>query len=363
MKRWTLFIVIALLLLSLACSFGGASTPVPDNGGGTQATQESSTNGGATAEPPSPSSGNAEDNGGEEGGMPDISAEELKGLDSYRLSITFNATSDSGEVTEQGEILMEETRDPRAYRMVIKDLGNEGEEMEVIVIGQDQWMRMGDSWIHSQIAPEDVDEFGNGLVLSPDDLLSEISTGDYEYVGKEKVNGVKTKHYRHEMSADEAAGIGDMASIESGVVDVWVADEHGIPEIPIKILITVKGEIENGVPGTATVDMEITDINANITIEPPADAGDGSIAGLPDYPNAQNLASFGDMISFQTDDDVETVQSFYEEALSQAGWSKGDSSVMEGLVMEDWTKDGQTLSLMITAEESGGCSVLLTIGE
>ena len=366
MKRWTLLVVVALLVLSLACSFGQkSSTPEPAGGGGsapaTEAPQGGSGGGEATVAPSA--GGDTED--GDEAALPTYTGDELEGLNSYRSTITFHAETDNGTVVEDGSITIEETRDPQAYHMVMSGMGNDPQDqVEMIAIGQDQWIKFGDEWMYAQAGEDETSEFGD-VLFSPEEIFSDMAGNDYDYLGKETVNGVKTKHYRFQITADAAAAFAEMGSVEADTVDVWVANEHGLPEIPIKIVIVVKGEVgDNGEHGTATITMELSDVNANFTIEPPADAGANAFAGLPEYPNATDVSIFGSMFSFHTTDDVETVQAFYEKALTDAGWTKGEISEMEGMVMEDWTKDDQTLSLMITAdEENGGSSVMLMTGE
>ncbi len=365
MKRWTLLIVIALLVLSLACSFGKSSSPTTSSSSGGEATAESSGGNSSqpTAETPSGGGTTAEDNGGgDESDMPTFSETDLEGLNSYRSTLTYRTQIDDGTV-EEGTIFVEETRNPLAYHMTITDKGEDGGTMEIVSIGQDQWINIDGEWIYSQVPESELDSFGGALLFDPAEIFAEISTEDYDYVGKETINGIHTKHYRFNLNTADALEMGDLAEVEEGTADIWVANESNLPEIPIKLVILTKGKTEDGATATTTLEMEITDINANFTIEPPAEATTGIGDDIPQYPNATDVALFGTMYSFQTSDDVETVKSFYEEALSNAGWTKSEDSSMEGLVMQTWTKGDRTLSVMISITDDGGSSVILTTEE
>ena len=361
MKRWTLLIVIALLALSLACSFGKSkpvANPTPE------ATMENPASGGnggsqATAEPSN--GGQSEENGGEET-MPDFSTADLGGLNSYRATLTYRTEYEDGTI-EEGSIFVEETRDPQAYHMIITDNSEDGGTMEMISIGQDQWINIDGEWMYSQVPPEEIEPFGGALILDPEEIFTEVSKEDYEYVGKEKINGIQTKHYHFELDPADAAEMGDMSEAEEGTADIWIANESDLPEFPVKMLIVTKGKMDDGTIATTTIEMEITDVNAPIKIEPPADAAAGLPGDLPEYPNATDVAMLGDIYSFHTDDDVATVQSFYEEALNDAGWEKTESTEMEGMVMQTWTKGDESIMVMISADEEGGSSVILSKGE
>ncbi len=359
MKRLTLLIIAALLVLSLACSFGKSTSPAtPEGSSAAEATtgsEASGDNAEATAESPE----TAEEEGpGDMEELPTLSSKDLEGLDSYRLTLSYRSEMEDG-TTEEGSIFIEETRDPQAYRMVI---GDQEESMEIIVIGKDQWMNLGGEWMYSQVSEEEMEPFGSGMIFDPDEFFSELTGEDYEYVGKEKINGIQTKHYH--IHLDQYADFGDLADVQKGEADIWVAAEHGLPEFPVKLVITVEGENEDGTMTTDTIQMEVTDINTPIKIEPPADAAAGLPGALPEYPNATDIAILGDMYSFHTDDDVATVQAFYEEALDDAGWTKSETTEMEGMVMQTWTKDNESIMLMISAdEEQGGSSVIITAGE
>ena len=115
---------------------------------------------------------------------------------------------------------------------------------------------------------------------------------------------------------------------------------------------------------TYFMSVDVTDINKDMTIEPPAEAtSDGLPDDIPAYPNATNQSTMMGMISFETVDDFDTVVDFYAVGLVSAGWSKAEGGMsMEGLVMDTWTKDARTLQLTITTDEdTGEVSVLMMI--
>ena len=341
MKR-TLWIAVRLVALaSLACSLGGL-------GGGT--TEESAppqaTSGEAPTQPPE---------GGESGEVPppEVASDALEGLDSYRGRIVWQWTSEEG-TPEYMEMEIEETRDPPAKRYVINA---EGESMEWIQIGDTTWICSDGSCIQSQQNEEMTAAFGQGPMIFGLENASEFLEGtEYEYLGQETVNGVRTRHYILTPSPMMLMPLtaGEVDDIHS---EVWIANESGLPAYMARFTFSWKGTHE-GEAGSGEYTFDIYDVNVDITIEPPEEAGSGLPEDIPLYPNATNVVTMEAMATFTSPDDPATVADFYRTELATLGWNPETDESMGGIIMQTWTKEGRQLTLTISPMEEG-CSVLI----
>jgi outer membrane lipoprotein-sorting protein len=344
-RIWIAFAL--LVLLSLACSLGGG-------GNGGEATGEPQTGGGGGSEV-QPTA--APVGGGEEPGAPQLDPDALNQLTSYRGRMITRTTLTDG-TTQTSEILIEETRDPLAQRYVITA---EGGETEMVHIGDTTWLCSAGFCMQSQQSAEEfASDFGEGLFNAPEDLASIAGDSDYDYVGKETVNGIRTRHYVLNLTPAEAAALmgGEVTDFH---FEIWVADEANLPAFSVRMVMRWTGT-SGDQQGTFEYEYEILEVNTPFTIEPPEGAGSGFPADVPQYPTATDLAMMGTMITFSTTDSVETVASFYRDALAAQGWTLGSEEQM-GMVLQSWSKGGRNLSLMISSDGSGNTSVLITLEE
>lgn len=335
MKRWILLLVAALLVVSLSCSlFGGKDKEPVSEEGTTEEVEE-----------------------GETGG-PSFDQDALAGLDSYRSTFTMRTDMEDGTITEVA-FEHEATRDPAANRLVMKNTTDgTTSEVEMIQVGETSWMRMGGEWM--QTTTDDTASFEQGMPYSADTFTSAAEDKDYDFVGKEEVNGVQTRHYRLSLVSRALAALA-FGDIDSGSIEVWVADESDLPKFPVRFTLEAEGELQEGKRGTLTFSQEIYDVNTDFTIEPPAEAAETLLPeGVSAYPGATDTISMESMYSFNSADDVATVAAFYQSAFEAAGWSQTDVSEMEGMLTATWEKAGETsLSLIIMTRDEGGSNVLV----
>lgn len=373
MKRRILLLVSLLLVFSLACSalsLGGRDEPDQDNGPGPVVTVEvEPADEDAVDDTDTGTQDNADQDGPGDGTSDDGDAQPLtfdsgglEQLDSYRATLSYELTRADGTV-ETFSIEQAATRDPRAQRFVMSS--TEG-DIEYIQIEDQMWIRFGEEWIQSSSDDMEESDFGSFLTTG-DDWMSEIDDGDYEFLGTENVNGLSTRHYRVAYSAgwlnllDQANADGE---IEDGTADVWIADDPDLPDFIVRYRVELQGTLE-GADGTATLSQDVTDVNQPVTIEAPEGVAMGGLPeGVPVYPGASDVSTFGTMTTFTAPDDLETVATFYEDALSAAGWERGEGGMqMEGMASSVWTKDGGQLTLTITEDDSGLVTVLVMMGE
>jgi hypothetical protein len=204
-----------------------------------------------------------------------------------------------------------------------------------------------------------------GLFFTPEDLNETVQDEEYKFIGREEVNGIKTRHYQlKDLVLDTLFGSAYLEEVEDVNADIWIADESNLPNFTVRFLMKVKGEVDGeGSEGTLTMQMDVTDVNADITIEPPEDAKSGGLPeDVPLHPDAQELTSMSGMTMFTVDSTVDDMAAYYAEQLAGAGWSEGEEGFSsEDAVMQNWVKGERTLQLTISAEDDGTVSVMLML--
>jgi hypothetical protein len=282
----------------------------------------------------------------------------LEGLDSYRYSMIIRSEKGDG-TTEEMTMEMAATRDPAAQHIIITGAIAEGEKVEVVQIGNQQWVQFGENWIQSQVEEEDTFDFSQeDLPFSAEDINDE-ALDNAKYVGKETVNGLPTRHYTIDTSSLGAEMLGwesMVDNIEEASMDVWIVDKADLPAFAARTIIEAKGSAPEGQAEAVVnlyMSMDVTDVNADFTIEPPEDA---ESAGLPEdipvYPNRQNQTSMGGMMTFETEDEFATIVEFYTSEMEASGWSPGEGNMStDTMEMQNWTKDARGVQLMISADE------------
>jgi hypothetical protein len=253
------------------------------------------------------------------------------------------------------EMEIEEVRDPPAKRYVINA---EGESMEWIQIGDTTWLCSEGSCIQSQQGEGEMTApFGQGPALLGLESASGFLEGsEHEYLGQETVNGVRTRHYVLTLPPMMVVPLaaGEVSDVRA---EAWIADEPSLPTYIARFTLSWEGTYE-GERGSGEYTLDIYDVNADITIEPPEDAGSGLPEDVPLYPNATNVVTMEGMATFTSSDDPATVADFYRAELAALGWSPETDESMSGLIMQTWTKEGRQLTLTISSTEEG-CSVLI----
>jgi hypothetical protein len=343
-KIWLVFAL--LVLVSLACSpLGKATRPTPETAGEAAEQTPVSEEGAA----PTPAGEEAE---GEAPAL-EVAPDALSGLDSYRARVTSQWTPTGG--APEGMTMEEEfTREPAASRIVFN--AGEGQASEIVRIGDTMWFCSGGSCSQTQQSEEDLESSFGALAFKPEDFTTNT---DYDYVGRESVNGINTRHYVLKLTEAQVALLsqGKVSDIKT---ETWVADESGLPEFVVRYQITWN-EVRTDREGSTLFSYEIYDVNAPITIEPPEGAAKNLPEDVPMYDGATDLLASEGMVMFSVADDVATVAEFYRGELAAQGWTMGSDDSFEGTVSQTWTKDDRTLNLMIAKKDEGGSSVIITL--
>jgi len=315
--------------------------------------------------------------------QPETPAEELdlaeletaNDLSSYRANMTVSISgSNNGEpVDESLTFLIEYTSEPQAQHIVMSGMGmtvTEGlDSIEMYQVEDTSYLKLGDQWLSVPAGEDTLDSSG---FIQPEDVLEDTcgwtKQSDTEY------NGVMSHHWTASkedmeacMTAAELADIGDVTAASG---ELYVAVEGNYV---VHLSMVFEGQNLDAGMGEEALDegrMEIafdmTDVNQPFVIELPEEAVASS--GLPDDvpvpDDAQDVANAFGMITFSTASTPAEVSEFYQAQMPQNGWTEASVEDMGSMFMLDFTKDGRTASLMISADEDTGMtSVLITIQE
>ncbi len=231
MKHTAYILVLLLILLSLACSLGGLrGKPIP---------------------------------------IPNTS-DSLDGLTSYRMLTVLQWTPRDGlPFTTTTEI--EATRNPFAKRTTITT--PEGIQ-EWIQVGEQVW-HCADETCSPQ-SQEPTCCFGEDILLWNEHVAEVFDTLDHRYIGEEVVNGIRTFHYA--ISSPPPGVFGPLREDASDVhTEIWIGNKEALPVIVVRTVTTWKLGVE-GEQGAGEYSLDIYDVNAHFTIEPP----EGVPAAMPE---------------------------------------------------------------------------------
>lgn len=382
MKKHTLFGWVALLLvLALAACGGGEKVSVVPTGDaaseGTSGSQPAATSAvegaQATAETVAATAVTAastEAAAPTEAAEADLDLESvsegLAQLRSYKskLAMRFTGKNASGEAVEK-TWTMEEAfiLEPRAQQIAWSGSDSTGGQAPTLT----KWVTInvgGTSYMISTGADgtETCMAFSSEDSTPPEQGMSPDMWGSIEdarYVGTETVNGVRAKHYTWKEGALAFWGFAE------GKAETWVAIDGGYV-VKQKIEATGKDILmaDSDEEGTTTWDWDVTEANGSFTIEPPAGC-ESSATGIPVMADAAEKTTFGDMISYTSPSAYADVVAFYKAEMPKAGWeASGTPTEMEGFASLEFTKDGDTASVMISWDASAGkTSVIVNVAK
>lgn len=297
-------------------------------------------------------------------------------LSSYKSTMWITmVTDDNGQEEEQTiEVSIEYTSEPKAQHITMSGAvtgpGAEGGTIEMYLIEDTMYMKMEDQWLSMPGTEEDLDE---DAFITPDAMLEDLCGWKKE--GSDEINGVKVEHWTFTkddidecMPYEDLTGLGELTNADG---DLYVAKDDNYV---VLMELMYEGEnldmdIGDTDEGVKVVRMEIhyetTDVNEPFTIEVPAEAMESS--SLPDdipVPDGTTGVNnmFG-MISFTSETAPEEVYGFYQEEMPNKGWTEVSADAMSGLWMLEFTKDGRTANIMITEDDAGNASVMITVAE
>ncbi len=226
---------------------------------------------------------------GEEEGTPSgaaLAPGSLTTLNSYRYSMKMELKGSQSLLSEQMAGLS--GQDPTAMAESLKmeisgafvapdkaesriRISGFDDEVALTVIGDQQWMKLGDLVIGPEVFTDDISDM---------DLASAMWEGFSEGAGgltcasekKEKVNDVPTNYCGIDKATFEQlvslfGGTEEMGDIDEMSLDMWLAEDGGWP---VRLRVHVAGTDESGQEFEAKLELDVTDVNEEIEIKPPS---------------------------------------------------------------------------------------------
>jgi regulation of enolase protein 1 (concanavalin A-like superfamily) len=275
-------VIIMLGSLPLACLKKSTSTE----------STKTATGGGQTSTGTSPSAGTTTTSTGTSatgtgpGGMPSIV--DNKELASYRFTIMTKVVEGMG-AGMVNYMKYEWVKAQQAEHAWMEDANGKVQEV-YIHIGDKEWMYMpGMGWIEQP--PQTTTPAG-----VPSDLADQIKHAEksrFDKKGSETVNNVKCIKYEFEYDMTmETPNLGAGGTIKTDIHstgNVWIADQGDLPAVMIKSVST-SNMVSSGTTTVVESEQNLTDIGANITINPP----EGAITpptGLPTSPTTSSTTT------------------------------------------------------------------------
>jgi hypothetical protein len=278
----------------------------------------------------------------------------LQSLDSYRshLRMTFESATGSEEDQWTVEMDMEYVRDPFAQRIVVRGGGvGAGEEgLESIQIGDQQYAVFGDQCISTSTGDGEAMDME---IFELDDIMGGLENAR-RVRPDETVNGILCRHYVF----DETSIAWTVLARAEG--EAWIAVDG---DYVVKYTMEAEGRNPaSQEEGHVEWEYQVRDVNAPITIEPPAGC-ETTASEFPIMPDATNMSTFGGMVNYESSSSFDDVLAFYQEQMEAEGWSDtGNSFTSSGNAMLSYTQDGRTATVTLSGAD-GTVSVIVMSGD
>ncbi len=215
-----------------------------------------------------------------------VSTGSLTGLDSYRYSMKMELEGLESLLADEMSAI--QGQDPTAMTEGLKleiegafvapdqaesrmQISGVDDELVLVVIGDQQWVQLGDMAIGPMETTGDVSELDFALMMWEE--FSEGAGGlTCANEKKETVNDVSTNYCgidkaTYEQLSSLFGGTEEMGDIEEMSLEMWLAEDGGWP---VRLRVHVAGTDETGQEFDAKLEMDVTDANEDIEIKPPS---------------------------------------------------------------------------------------------
>ncbi|MCS7060839.1 MAG: hypothetical protein RMN25_06690 [Anaerolineae bacterium] len=294
--------------------------------------------------------------------IPDIQAN-LDNLDSYRARYTFEfegKDKDGKDRKAYMDFLQEAIVKTKEQRVRITTTGLDDKDttessIDFLTVGGVNYLYGLEDGVAKCASFSSDDPTSNPTtVFRPSDLFGGLE--GLRLVERGVVlNGVKTDRYALDQTA-VGLGIFEKASGE-----VWIAQEGGFV---VRYAGTGTGKVTmfgGDEQGTAKWDYQLQAINNVDKIELPQEClAEKPADDIPVPASAKEKAQFGGLITFKSTETAAQVAEFYQTEMPKLGWKAGEAGSLGEMRTLTFTKADRSLNIIISPEEGGGVSVMIT---
>jgi hypothetical protein len=210
----------------------------------------------------------------------------LTGLNSYRYTMKMELEGLESLLTEQMAAIpgQDPTAMAESLEMEISgafvapdqaeshmSISGVDDELVLVVIGNQQWVQLGDLAIGPMEAVGDVSELDFALMMW-EEFSEEAGGLSCANEKKETVNDIPTNYCGIDKATFEQlsalfGGTEEMGDIDEMNLEMWLAEDGGWPA---RLRVSVAGTDESGQEFDAKLEMDVTDANEDIEIKPPS---------------------------------------------------------------------------------------------
>jgi hypothetical protein len=291
---------------------------------------------------------------------PDSVNEGLDHLQRYRTRITvdFTGSRNGDAVQAHLETNTEVTQQPSALHHILEIEGTLPHAnmplgvSEVYRLGGQIYLKKAGDTLWSQFAGAHATppQFGffdlERFVVLPKTVLTPPVTAT--------LNGQAVRHSSFtETDLDDPAIIFDRAEGE-----VWVAPSN---EQVVQYVISTSLRVTLPNPqshlfdqGHLTLHYTLSDVNADFTIDPPANTPTNNVLNnLPRPADAKTIAAFPNLMEYTSATNPVSATQFYQNELTTRAWVEENVSVFKEKARLVFSKEDQTLTIIITPLDNG----------
>jgi hypothetical protein len=342
MRALMMLVVMVSLLVACGSADSNATNQEPTAEAPVENVAENSA-GDDTAAEPTVEESSSDDAGATDESVwqPDVNRN-LDGINSYVSTFTYSATPEGGEAQEWSwrQVV---NRNPFASDTTTTNVAGEGMgEFRMVVIGDQSYLITEGSQCMAI-----TDQNNQNEMMDPQSFMS-ASTYDMRKDGSgPTIDGRATDKY-----------VGEYNDGANTVTSIAYVD----PTTEITMRWEVSGTSDsNGAKETFTWAYELSEIDAAPKVEMPAECQAMTEASAyPKTDDAQVTMQSAEMFAYTTSQALADVVEFYTQEMPAAGYTEVEGSMtMSDMSMLSYTKDGKTVSVMITVQD-GKTNVIIT---
>jgi hypothetical protein len=209
----------------------------------------------------------------------------LGDLDSYRYSMTMELEGLESVISESlGALTGEATTAPETMEIEISGafvapdkaeihmrISGLDDELAMTIIGNQQWVKLGDLAMGPLEFTEDISEMDFALAMW-EGFSQEADGLTCTSERRETVDDVPARYCGIDRATFERpgslfGGTEEIDNVDELSLDMWLAEDGGWP---VRLRVYMAGTDESGQEFEAKLEMEITDVNEQIEIKPPS---------------------------------------------------------------------------------------------